>query len=413
MTVPVPKSPFFPRNAVNLTLADRVAYQAAVATFADAIETELTGSAFAARLSRDPKYFLVNGRDAWLRWKKAVTESLAGRPWMMETDVTSYFDFVKHEILVPELQLIGAAPEVVASVREMLKTWATAPNTGIPQGPNASRVLGNFYLAHVDSIMVQLPGISYFRFMDDMRITASSRAAAIAALQVLDDECRRRGLALSTRKTELHFGDQARQALEDAELDLVQYAFDNETESDAELSKRLRDLFVKALQKDGSIRTRYARFSLSRLFKMRSPTALTKVLQNLESLAPLGELVPRYLYPWLRRRSVQERLSKFLFDAERNTSVYLSTWLLAVMLDVADAVPKPWIDYARGVATNRSEPGFHRAVALNVLVLSGRSSDIARIEDIIRHEFDPEVVRAAVVALFRIGRLTETRGGES
>ena len=134
-----------------------------------------------------------------MRWRHDVVDSIrTDGPWMAETDISAYFDFVKHELLLPELITLGADPSIIDRLREMLRVWGITPNTGLPQGPNASRLLGNFYLNPVDAAMDQHPGIRYFRYMDDIRIVGSSRATVIAALQTLISECRRRGLALST-----------------------------------------------------------------------------------------------------------------------------------------------------------------------------------------------------------------------
>lgn len=405
--VPVPKSPFFPRNAVNLSLVDRVAYHAVVLAFAPSVEAEMTDAVYSARLSGRRSCLLKNGRDGWLAWRRAVLDELGSdSPYMVATDITSYFDFVKHEILLPELLDVGVDPRLIDALRRMLKEWAPAPNTGIPQGPDASRVLGNFYMAAVDHVMADLEGIRYFRFMDDIRILGPSRAVVITALQRLDQECRRRGLALSTKKTELLHGSAAVDSMTEGELDAAQYAFDSSETDDAEVRKQLADLFRKAMQPDGSVKTRWARFSLSRLFQLRDKSVLNRVLGSLEQLAPLGGLVPRYLHPWLRRPQTRQRLNEFLFDSERNTSVYLSTWLLAVMLDVPDDVDPRWVDYARRVALDRSEPTFHRTIALNVLALGRQIRDLDSIRQVVRTEHDPEIVRAGLVALRRVGKLT-------
>lgn len=413
--VPVPKSPVFPRNAVDLSLGDRLAYQAAVGACAPAIWSRTSISAYSARPSTRSMYFLANGRDAWLEWKRDVVLAVGSDgPWMAETDITAFFDFIKHELLLPELGQLGVDHNVISALREMLRTWSTTPNTGLPQGPNASRLLANFYMAPIDVVMDALPDVRYFRFMDDIRLVGQSRASVIAALQLLDGECRRRGLALSTKKTELHKGGAAVKSMEDTELDALQYAFDAETEDEEELRRQLRDLFKKSLKRDGSVDTRRARFSLGRLFRLRDNAVLRRVLEQLEALAPLREIVPKYLHPWLRRPSVQRELTAFLRDPERNTSTFLSTWLMAVMTDLEPPLPADWITYARGVATDRGQPAFHRTVALNVLALSPHGRDITSVEDVIAHEYDPEVVRASVVALARVGRLTrplEARAG--
>jgi hypothetical protein len=262
-------------------------------------------------------------------------------------------------------------------------------------------------MAPIDHVMDQLSGVRYFRFMDDIRLVGESRAGVISALQLLDTECRRRGLALSSKKTGLHRGPAAIQSMEDNELDALQYAFSSGSEDDSVLRKQLSNVFKDSLKSDGGVDTRRARFSLVRLFSLRDRAVLRRVLDQMEALAPLRQIVPKYLHPWLRRPYVQRRLTEFLQDTERNTSVFLSTWLMAVMIDLEPPIPDAWIDYARAIACNRAEPTFHRTIGLNLLALSRHSRDLTRIADVISSEYDPEIVRAGVVSLARVGRLTK------
>ena len=407
LVIPVPKSPFFLRHSVDLSLVDRLAFHGVVASFAPSIEAVLSDSVYSARITAEEASLLKNGRDCWLAWRRDVIKELKdGKQFMLSTDVTAYFDFVKHEVLIQELQQLGVEDRLLQALRRMLREWCPASNTGIPQGPDASRVLGNFYMAPVDHVMNDLEEVMYFRYMDDIRIVGTSRSDVIGAFQQLGQECRRRGLALSAKKTELLIGDNAVKAMEESELDSLQYAFESKEGDDTALRLQLTSLFERACNADGTIKMRWARFSLFRLLQMRERSVLSRVLKSLENLAPLGGLIPMYLHPWLRRGSTKRRIAEYLEDTERNTSPYLSCWLMAVMLDIPDAIDARWIDYARGIALNRAEPAYHRGVALNMLALGKKSRDLEAISDVIRYEHNPEVVRAALVALRRVDSLT-------
>lgn len=410
--IPVPKSPFFHRNAVNLSLVDRLAFHAVVAGFAEDIEGVLSDSVYSARLSGKKSYFLRKGRNAWLAWRHAVIEELNnGSDYMIETDVTAYFDFVKHEILLPELERLDPEKKyLITPLRRMLKEWSTTPNTGIPQGPDASRILGNFYLDAIDHRMDDLQGVKYIRYMDDIRILGPSRSAVIKALQVLDQECRRRGLALSAQKTKLLIGTDAVNTMADPQLDKAQYLFNHATEDGPDLRRMLASLFDQALNRDGTVNTRWARFSLWRLYQLRERSVLNRVLDSLEDLSPLGAIVAQYIHPWLRRSrrpNVQKRITQYLHDPERNTSSYLSCWLMAAMLDIPDSIPAEWVKYARRIALDPADATYHRAVALNVLALGRQNRDLISLREVVGREYDPEIVRAALVALRRVGELTK------
>jgi hypothetical protein len=337
-----------------------------------------------------------------------VIDAIGSNPdevWVAQTDVVSFFDFIKHEVLLPDLIELGVPRELVDALRAMLRTWTSTPNTGIPQGPDASRVLANFYMVPIDREIAADNTIAYFRYMDDIRIVARHRSDLIRALQLLDTECRRRGLALSTKKTEITRGKAAVRSFKDRKLDAIQYAWNSPRRNPVRLRARLRAIFIAAIKKDGEIDQRPAKFALTRLRAARDAKLLPHVLANLDSLVPLGWMVPAYLLPWMHVPDVQRALSDYLRDGERNLSSYFSTWLLAGMLSTPGALPSEWVKYARVRATDRDEPAFHRVIAINVLALGRRERDIQRIEEFIVREHEPEIVRGALVALARVGRL--------
>lgn len=402
ISVPVPKSPIFLRNAVNLSLPDRLAYHAVVLAIAPTIDELMTDEAFAARLDSGHRFLRTGG---FARWKAAVrqrAEEVGG--YVVETDLTAFFDCINHSLLMREIRETGVPTPLANVLGHMLRTWAVAPNTGLPQGPDASRLLGNFYMRAVDDVMSRIPDVTYFRYMDDVRIIAQTRHHAISALHDFDDECKKRNLVLSTKKTELKTAEQAIAALEDGALDDANYAFDNDEDS-SNVRQSLSKLFRNALRKDGTVNRTHARFSLYRLYKLRERAVLRKVLGNLESVAGLGWNVAAYISPWITTRRVADGVADYLENPERNTGGYLASWLLAAFADDPGAATPRIINYARKTAFDLAQPSFQRAIAIQVAALGRTPSDIGKLQAIIDKEYNPEIVRAALVALRRIDRL--------
>lgn len=406
MVVAVPKTAIFQRNAVDLSTVDRVAYHAAVLTVATAVEQALASAVFSARLNSDPKEkrFLEPGAEAWLRWNQAVLEAIPDDGWVAATDVTAFFDCVVHSILIRDLQRVGVSSELEGVLRQMLSLWTRTPGIGIPQGPDASRVLANLYFTPIDEVMLSIEGVEYFRYMDDIRIVSASRHRAIAALQVLDDECRLRNLHLSTKKTRLVTAQDARKAFTDEELDRLSYDFEFSFKK-TEVRADLADLVLKTLQKVDQVDLRRLRFGLLRLRKLREERGLRSALSNLEHLAPLGRQAVAYLYPWYGRNSVQRSIAEFLRDSERNTSDYFSSWLLAGFIDLESDPPDEVIEYARDVCSSAQAPEWHQAIAMSVLGRGRRSSDIRLLKERAESSFSPVLVRGSCVALARVGEL--------
>ena len=397
------KTPFLSRPAVLLWLADRVAYHAVVGSVMPRIEALLSPAVFSARASADPSYLLLSGSEQWVLWQKEVAKAIDdGFTWMVKTDVSGYFENIQHRILFAEFDALGPDAEVSAGLKRMLGSWATVSGRGIPQGPDVSRVLGNLYLVPVDQVMIAGPW-QYLRYQDDIRVLARSRREAVEGMRQLQRECRLRGLMLSADKTAPLVGEAARQSTADAELDAAQYWLS--VAPNRVGRGQLRRILRRALGSDGRVNGRRARFSLYRLWRLRDSGPLKLVLQRFEDLAPLGSLGPQYLLPFLDRVSVQRRLTAFLQDGQRNTSAFLSTWLLAAMIEQGGGIPTEWVMYARRVVENRNQPSYHRIVAANVIGAGRRAADLSWLKDAVRFEYEPGLLRGYLVALARAGEL--------
>jgi len=225
----VPKTIYSNRPGTNLDLADRIAYQSTVASFANLLDDRLPENVYSSRLSSDPKYFLAHSPTAYKRFKKAIPEHIEEDPrleWIGSTDVTAYFDNILHSVLFEELSHAGVAGDTLKSLRIMLSGWSSVKGLGLPQGPNVSRLLGNFYLAPVDEEMTDDPSITYLRYMDDVRILAHSKVEAVAGLRKFEQLCRSRGLTLSSAKTFVESIATYNRLDEDGHLDRVASLFD-------------------------------------------------------------------------------------------------------------------------------------------------------------------------------------------
>jgi hypothetical protein len=396
--VEVDKTPFFTRPGAILALEDRVAFQAAVAVLAPAVEAATQGCVFSARLSADGRYFFKHGPSQWAAWRRHVlTEIDAGNDWMIKTDLTSYFDVIPHRKLMAEVASFTADDLVRDVIGGMVKTWAEVPGVGLPQGPNASRLLGNLYLLPVDRAMLAA-GFRYSRFLDDVRIVATTKAEAIAGIRLFQRECRTRGLVVSAGKTALLHGLDARRDLEDdSERAVAVYFMDANATGLAR--KALKKILARSLRREGDIDVRGARFSLWRLAQLLEASVLRSVLRRLEDLAPVASVVAAYLRPFIARRSVVKGLAAFLGDSERSHSTFLATWLFAAMLEYRGTMPSQWADQAAARVRDRNEPAHLRAIAAVVMARGGRAADVDWIKADIAHEHDPEVLRGFAVAL--------------
>lgn len=110
------------------------------------------------------------------------------------------------EKAVPEI--VATGPEklqirnAIATLDRLLIQWTFSQDHGLPQNRDASSFLSNILLLAVDRKMTR-KGYDYYRYVDDIRIIASSEAHARRALQDLIRELRTVGLNINANKTEI------------------------------------------------------------------------------------------------------------------------------------------------------------------------------------------------------------------
>lgn len=391
----VPKTPFSNRPGVLLELPDRIAYQAVVAMFADKIEAALSGTVYSSRLSNDRKYFLQHGSKRFVKFEDDVRKRAEQEfSWVAKTDISSYFEHVLHQTLFDELSHLGVTGSPLRALREMLSRWSIVSGMGLPQGPNASRVLGNFYFIQVDEAMLEA-GYTYYRYMDDVRILAQSKTEAVAGMRNFEQACRDRGLTPSSAKTEVLSVEDFVKAQADPETDRAAYLFDGTSLPKARVA--LKRVLKKALGSSG-VNHRKAKFSLWRLARIKESTVLGQVLDNLEVLAPVASVVAAYLKYFVSRSAAQARIASFLADPTRSYSSFLRSWVYAAMLE-CDKMPEQWRRLAEQDSRNRNNPNYLRAVAVCVLARAQIPRDLSWIRSELDVEHDPVMRRGYIVAL--------------
>lgn len=401
--IEVPKTPMLTRPAVLVSLEDRIAYQAVVGALMPLIEAALSPRVYSSRADKTGNYFFEKSTRQWVRWHRRVGKEVRhGGSWVAKTDLTAYFENVDHAILLSELASAGASPEVLATLRSFLKAWSRTPGRGLPQGPNASRALGNFYLAAVDSVMLT-EGVNYWRYMDDVMIVGATKHEAVAGMRVFERQCRRRGLVISGHKTELLTGAKAVEAGRIPRRDDAQYLLDSHQDLKARLA--LRKILEHSLKADGQVDVGGSTFALWRLAQLVDRTPLRRVLERLEDLGPVARVGVAYLRKFLSRPEVESALSSFLLDPTRNTSPVTESWLFACMVEHPGNLPVDWTARARLVAQDRNGLNFHRMLAVSVMALEKVPADILWIKNELRREYDPEMLRSYLVALARVSEL--------
>jgi len=132
----------------------------------------------------------------------------AGHVYVVDADLSSYFDSIPHGRLMDEVRRYIGDGRVLALIEAFLKQdiveglvhWS--PEKGAPQGAVISPLLSNVYLHSIDVAMREA-GFSMVRYADDFVILCRSHGEAEAALGLVQQLCTAKDLRLHPEKTRL------------------------------------------------------------------------------------------------------------------------------------------------------------------------------------------------------------------
>lgn len=131
----------------------------------------------------------------------------ASNIWVCSTDIKTFYDSIVQERLVMLLGRRIKSQQVVDMIAHALKTPTVPKNTprkkhsqyrqsvGVPQGLAVSNILAAIYMADVDLSMREMPGLHYYRYVDDVLMYGEEVVVA-AAFKSLKGRLGRRGLEL-------------------------------------------------------------------------------------------------------------------------------------------------------------------------------------------------------------------------
>jgi group II intron reverse transcriptase/maturase len=131
----------------------------------------------------EQSYGFRPGRGAQDAMRAAQGYAQEGKDWMVDIDITKFFDQVNHDILMGRIATTIRDKRVLGLIGKYLRRGAmvdgvvTASQEGTPQGGPLSPLLGNIYLDALDQEL-ERRGHKFCRYADDCNIYVGSQAAA-------------------------------------------------------------------------------------------------------------------------------------------------------------------------------------------------------------------------------------------
>lgn len=119
----------------------------------------------------------------------------------VQFDISSYYEYVSHDLLLRELALYGTDAGLLGALRDTLETLYPL-GLGLPQMQRASDALSEAYLAPVDRLLLR-ENLNFRRYADDFRINATSWESAVDILSRMGEATRGLGLSVAAAKSRI------------------------------------------------------------------------------------------------------------------------------------------------------------------------------------------------------------------
>ena len=299
-----------------------------------ALDKILSEEVFSARLKQNKagRWRPEKQVKSWVKFQDAGRDLCDDyeQACLLTTDITSYFEFVELGTLLKSINAVPGVDEGLVKVLSQFLNGVTSVATdlhGLPQGPEVSSILGNFYLLPLDAVLRKLD-VRWIRFQDDIKVFATDPHILRLAVRELMPAVRGRHLNLSTAKTKILEGEAVREHFEDSKKDAIQYGLDIES---PDVLDDLRTLFDEAVS-GGDVNERDVRFAINRFRKLGDDYAVGWVLANLDTVPYLASYLVTYLTQHFESRpEVETSVRSFLGDPARNISPVVEMHLIRLL----------------------------------------------------------------------------------
>jgi group II intron reverse transcriptase/maturase len=178
------------------SVRDRVVQNGVIAVVESRFEKEFDDCSFAYRKGRSVKQAL----------QQIEFLHASGYTWVLDADITSYFDNVDHGLLLARVSELVTSKRIINLIGQWIAAkiydghQITENMKGLPQGSPLSPLLANLYLDTFDDQMLS-SGQKLVRFADDFVVLCKSKPRAEQALKLTKHLLASLRLTLNDEKT--------------------------------------------------------------------------------------------------------------------------------------------------------------------------------------------------------------------
>ncbi len=213
----MPKASGILRIYSLLSLEDQIVYQALVNVVAQKLYPKVRKNYYKTVFgniftSPSNQFFYRSWKTSYRRFTNAVRNAyFKGHKYSASFDLTACYDSIDHTVLTYFLRDLGLDADFAHVLCDLLSHWtASSPQVpiyhghGIPQGPQPSGLLAECVLRYFDDIVEGKKSVRYFRYVDDIRLFATSESELRDCLVRLDLRSKEIGLFPQNSKIHIH-----------------------------------------------------------------------------------------------------------------------------------------------------------------------------------------------------------------
>jgi hypothetical protein len=211
----IPKRSGILRPYTILTVEDQIVYQGLINVVAERLATRIRSRYFSQVFGHmyagtASQWFYKRWNDGYTAFNKAARAAVkGGQVYSASFDLTACYDSLDHSVLCHFLMKLRCEREFCDFLNRCLSRWTATheriyQNHGIPQGPLASGLLSEVVLQHFDQNHRNSSSLTYLRYVDDIRLFASSENDLRIALVKLDQLSKDVGLFPQASKIDIH-----------------------------------------------------------------------------------------------------------------------------------------------------------------------------------------------------------------
>lgn len=412
-----PKKGFTLRPVAAPKIDDRIVYQAIADVLAPHFQPELC--VYSNRLSENQnstRMFSL-GVESWLKFQDAVAENCTKFPFVVESDITAYFEHISHRHLTNRIQDLFAGKiddEILKEVKILLprlwRRWNKNKDFGIPQVNDVSSFFANLFLDELDKWMLRNNYV-FLRYVDDMRIFASDEPGARRALADLISQLRDMGLYIASGKTAIRETSPFLKEMQESaqQMNLIEVEIKTGSPERIEnAAHMLEEMITEIIDNPDKFNDRHFRYCVHRFKKMKVNNlalethdhVVDEVLKRLRTMPHSTDVFIDYLSLFPDSENVQVKVVEFL---ESNYNIY--PWQevllieLLIRLEIRSDIHNRALSIARSIAKNDQK---HPACRERAFVFWGKNGDYQDRREIrgrYHDEASEEVKRAMLFAI--------------